>query len=100
MQLLASLPRLPEQPQVQCTAALLISAYAPWLAQSARQGDANGLLPQLLQMLTAGLGPAYNLFIHFFFMFRLATLLARLKRMGALWYKSGLTDTALPSSWP
>ena len=36
------------------TAAMMIAAYAGWLARSLRSGAAAALLPGLLQLLTAG----------------------------------------------
>lgn len=36
------------------TAAMMIAAYAGWLARSLRSGAAGALLPGLLQLLTAG----------------------------------------------
>lgn len=36
------------------TAAMMVAAYAGWLARSLRAGAATAVLPELLQLLTAG----------------------------------------------
>ena len=53
LSLFSSLPSLPKQPYLQYTAAMVVAAYAKWLAQSAQAGQQH-LLTQLLQMLTKG----------------------------------------------
>lgn len=54
LQLFSSLPQLPVVPQLRHTAAMLLAAYADWLAQTLSAGAAAELMPQLLQMLTTG----------------------------------------------
>lgn len=54
LQLFSSLPQLPAVPQLQYTAAMLLAAYADWLANTFAAGGAADLMPQLLQMLTTG----------------------------------------------
>lgn len=54
--LFASLPGLPPQAQLQYTAALTVGAYSDWVSDTARRGEeGQGLLGQLLAMLTRGL---------------------------------------------
>ena len=53
LSLFTSLPSLPKQPYLQYTAAMVVAAYAKWLAKSAQAGQQH-LLTQLLQMLTKG----------------------------------------------
>ncbi|CAL8471497.1 g11039 [Coccomyxa elongata] len=55
LQLFSSLPQLPAVPQLQYTAAMLLAAYADWLANTFAAGGAADLMPQLLQMLTTAL---------------------------------------------
>ena len=52
--LFGGLQSLPEAPMLRYTAAMMIAAYAGWLARSLRSGAAAALLPGLLQLLTAG----------------------------------------------
>jgi hypothetical protein len=54
LQLFGSLPQLPAVPQLQYTGAMLVAAYADWLAKTAAAGGTADLMPQLLQMLTTG----------------------------------------------
>lgn len=54
LQLFSSLPQLPPVPQLQYTGAMLLAAYADWLAKTAGGGGIADLMPQLLQMLTTG----------------------------------------------
>ena len=55
-QLCTSLPTLPQQPHLQYTAAMVVGAYSPWIAQSCEQTGAQGqqMVQQLLHMLTTG----------------------------------------------
>lgn len=75
LQLVASLPQLPGGwPQLQYTAALVLSAYSEWLGATAAAGQLPAeLIPRLLQMLTAGgtaalpvQACAYGLLVHSF----------------------------------
>ncbi|KAK9827594.1 hypothetical protein WJX81_001986 [Elliptochloris bilobata] len=54
--LFGGLRGLPEAPILRYTAAMMVSAYAQWLARSLRAGAATALLPDLLQLLTTALG--------------------------------------------
>ena len=54
MQLFASLPSLPRMPLLQYTACMMVASYSAWLAAAAATPPGTQLMPQLLQMLTAG----------------------------------------------
>ena len=54
MQLFASLPSLPRMPLLQYTACMTVASYSAWLAAAAATAPGSQLMPQLLQMLTAG----------------------------------------------
>ena len=54
MQLFASLPSLPRMPLLRYTACMTVASYSGWLAANAAASSSSQLMPQLLQMLTAG----------------------------------------------
>ena len=56
MQLIATLPSMPRMPLLRYTACMTVASYATWLAATAAALSASQLMPQLLQMLTAGIG--------------------------------------------
>ena len=56
MQLFASLPSLPRMPLLQYTACMMVVSYSAWLAAAAATPPGTQLMPQMLQMLTAGIG--------------------------------------------
>ncbi len=52
--LLRSLPQLPAVPRLQYTAALTLGNFSVWMASALDSGQLSDIVPQLLQMLTAG----------------------------------------------
>lgn len=52
--LLQSLPQLPAVPRLQHTAALTLGNFSLWMASALDSGQLADIMPQLLQMLTAG----------------------------------------------
>ena len=54
VQLSASLPSLPRMPLLRYTACMTVASYSGWLAATAAACPSSQLMPQLLQMLTAG----------------------------------------------